>query len=52
MWGVRFFCYLCGDYNKYCVSMRYIRICLMAVMAVMLFSAFTMKGKEKPVYMF
>ena len=24
----------------------------MAVMAVMLFSAFTMKGKEKPVYMF
>ena len=32
--------------------MRYIRICLMAVMAVMLFSAFTMKGKEKPVYMF
>lgn len=32
--------------------MKYIRICLMAVMAVMLFSAFTMKEKEKLVYMF
>ena len=32
--------------------MKYIRICLMAVVGVMLLSAFTMKGKEKPVYVF
>lgn len=32
--------------------MKYIRICLLAVMAVMVCSAFTMKEKEKPVYVF
>ena len=49
--GVRFFCYLCAI-NQYSISMKYIRICLMAVMGVMLLSAFTMKEKEKPVYVF
>lgn len=32
--------------------MKYIRICLFAVMAVTLCSAFTMKKNEKPVYVF
>ena len=38
--------------TNYSLDMRHIRICLWAVMAVMLCSAFTTKEKEKPVYVF
>lgn len=38
--------------TKYSIGMKYVRICLIAAMAVMLFSAFTMKDKEKSVYVF
>ena len=32
--------------------MRFVRMILVAALSVVLFSAFTMKGGDKPVYMF